>query len=211
MDKKHLKTLIITSAITLLPILVGLLLWQKLPDEIATHFSENGTPNGFSSKPFTVFAIPFFLFAMQIFCFFVSLADPRKEKYDTKLFSLVLWICPMVSILCFLLIYSYALGYNLNVGLITSIFLGVIIMIIGNLLPKCKRNYTIGIKLPWTMNSDENWNKTHRLAGFLWVVGGITIIATAVFAKLAILLGTIFVITIVPSIYSYVYYIKHER
>ena len=46
-------------------------------------------------------------------------------------------------------------------------------------MPKLKQNYTIGIKVPWTLNSEENWNMTHRMAGKLYVVAGVISIIIA--------------------------------
>ena len=84
-------------------------------------------------------------------------------------------------------------------------------MVIGNLLPKCKRNYTIGIKVPWALKDDENWNKTHRLAGKLWVLGGAVMVVTAVFGNYIIFFGIVLLMCVVPTIYSYLYYRKKQK
>jgi uncharacterized membrane protein len=75
--------------------------------------------------------------------------------------------------------------------------------VLGNLLPKMKQTYTMGIKLPWTLNNEENWNKTHRFAGKLWVAGGVITMATAFLGSFWIFIGILAVMCIIPTIYSY--------
>ncbi len=209
--KKYIKPIIITSLIIIIPIIAGLILWNRLPEQIPTHFNTSGEANDYSSKTFAVIAIPLFLLAMHFMCFFSALSDPKKAGHNKAMLWIVLGICPCVSLLCGFMMYSAALGYTFNIGLIMSMFVGILFAIIGFFLPKCKRNYTIGIKLPWTMDSDENWDKTHKIAGFIWVIGGLIILSTAFLANFWILMGIIFVMVIVPTIYSYSYYLKNEK
>lgn len=90
MLKRAWKTLLITSIVTLLPIPVGLVLWDRLPDVMATHFGTNNEANGFSSKPFAVFFIPLFCLAMLWICAVITANDPRKKNISPKIFRLVL-------------------------------------------------------------------------------------------------------------------------
>ena len=110
MLKRAWKTLLITSIVTLLPIPVGLILWKRLPDVMATHFGMNNEANGFSSKPFAVFFIPLFCLAMLWICAVVTANDPRKQNISPKIFNLVLWIIPVVSLICGTAVYTYNLG-----------------------------------------------------------------------------------------------------
>ena len=88
------------------------------------------------------------------------------------------------------------------------ILMGLIFAIIGNYMPKCKQNYTIGIKIPWTLSSEENWNRTHRFAGRLWVVCGLVIILTAFLGGFELFLGIALVMALAPVLYSYALYRK---
>lgn len=207
--KTYKKTMILTSIIILLPILAGVLLWNQLPDSVATHFDMDGVPNGWSSKGFTVFGVPLFLLACHFLCTFATSMDPKRQNMSEKLFTLVLWICPVISIMMPIVIYGYALGFETSNGYYGCAFLGVLFIIIGNYLPKCKQNYTMGIKIPWTLNDEENWNHTHRMAGFLWVAGGFAIVANA-FLRMEWLFLIVFVLMVAaPVVYSYLYYKKH--
>lgn len=212
MLKANKKTLIITSIITLLPILIGVLTWNKLPDVMATHFGTNNEANGFSSKAFTVFGIPLFMVAMQWLAALVTSKDPRRQNISPKMFTLVLWIVPVVSIFMAATIYPYNLGVDLDISFISMLLMGMLFVVVGNFLPKARQNYTIGIKIPWTLADETNWNKTHRLAGYLWVAGGIIMLLMALtgFSKMPLFIGVVIVMTLVPCVYSFWLYTHGE-
>ena len=208
MIKKHLKTLIITSIIILLPILAGLILWEQLPEQIPTHWNAAGEIDGWSSKSFAVFGLPAIMLAVQWLCVLGTAADPKKNAHPQKVLQLVLWIVPVISGLMFALTYAVALGKSVRVEMIMPIFVGLVLTIVGNYLPKCKQNYTIGIKIPWTLNNEENWNKTHRFAGWLWTIGGILIMLTGIFGGFWIFAIIVAMMVLVPILYSYILHRK---
>lgn len=205
--KKYKKSIILTSIIIILPILAGLVLWNRLPDTIATHFGSDNVANGWSSKPFTVFGIPLIMLAAHLFCIFATMNDPKKKNINDKMFILVLWIIPSVTVLVMALTYANALGMIVNIGMVVNLLLAIVFIVMGNYMPKCKQNYTAGIKIPWTLNSEENWNKTHRLAGWLWVLGGILFLINA-FLLWEGMLVVILAVTGIPMVYSFVLYKK---
>jgi len=107
---------------------------------------------------------------------------------------------------------SLAMGVFIPIVLIAEALAGVVVLVCGNYLPKCKRNYTIGIKLPWTLDNEDNWNKTHRFAGFVWVIGGIVITLDAFLSiSLFIILDVIVLLIILPVVYSYLLYQKQMK
>ncbi len=206
MIKKHLKTIIITSLITLVPMIVGIVLWNKLPAEIPTHFGINNEPDDYSSKAFVVFGMPVLMLAMHLVCILATKLDPKNKNYSDKVFTMVLYIIPAVSLLICGMIYPIALGKEIRVGLIVILFMGLLFTVLGNYLPKCKPSYTVGIKLPWTLHDSENWTKTHALAGKLWVAGGLLIIATAFLENPVIFFSIVVVMVLVPTVYSCLLY-----
>ena len=206
MINKNLKKIVLTSVITLLPIIVGLIFWNRLPEKVPTHFNLEGEVDGWSSKAFAVFGIPAFIFAMHIACTIAASFDPKSKNIEGKPLNLVLWICPMVSAVVAIVTYPTALGYKINVTFIMLLYVSVLFITVGNYLPKCRPNYTIGIKVPWTLDDEENWNKTHRFAGKLWVICGIITLVTAFLNIPWIFFALIPVITVVPIVYSYILY-----
>ena len=205
MLKANRKTLIITSIVTILPMLIGILCWNRLPDVMATHFGINNEANGFSSKAIAVFGIPAFLLAVLWLGAFVTSHDPKRQNISQKMFSLVLWIAPAISLAAAATMYPINLGYELDITFFSGLLLGLMFIIIGNYLPKARQNYTIGIKIPWTLANEENWNRTHRLAGYLWMVCGILLVLISVMrlGQAQWLVGIILIMVLVPCIYSY--------
>ena len=210
--REYKKTIIITSILILLPIIIGVALWDKLPNEVATHFGVNGEPDGWSNKFFAIIGLPVFLVFLHLLCFAVTVADPKKNRIGYKIFKLILWICPAISWFGALSIYGHELGWGLNVEMMAYLLLGIVFVLVGNYLPKCRQNYTVGIKIPWTLHDEENWNRTHRLAGRLWMLGGFLFMISAFVGDggmVPTLIITL-VMVLVPVIYSFVYYVKHK-
>ena len=207
---KSKKTLIITSLICLLPMLVGALVYSRLPEQVATHFDLQGNPDGWSSRPFAVFGLPGILLAVNLLIPFALRADPKHKNMSGALVNIVIWTVPVVSLLCSGLTLGRALGYDLRIEVVLPVFMGVLFILIGNYLPKTKQSYTMGIKLPWTLASEENWNRTHRLAGFLWVLGGVYFIVMSFigWSLIASFLIPLAVMVFVPTVYSYLLYRK---
>ena len=206
MIKKNKLKIIISSVITLLPMIFGFLVWDRLPENVATSFGWNGEITGYSSKMFAVVGLPAILTFVNLICIIATSADPRRKNINNKVFSIVLSIVPVCSLLCGICIYANALGYKISVESIMPVFMGVLFLVLGFILPKCKQNYTIGIKLPWTLHDEKNWDKTHKLAGKLWIYGGIIMIVSGLFNLTFLFMAIIFALVIIPTVYSYLIY-----
>ena len=167
--------LLLTSLVCLLPLPVGAALYPRLPEIMVTHWDFSGNANGWSSRAATVFGLPLVILALHLVCFY---AESRETKKNTNpvLRTVLLWFCPAVSLLGGAVTLGTGLGYEMHISTVVPVFVGLLFLILGNYLPKIRQNRTMGIKLPWTLASGENWTRTHRLAGFLWVAGGLLLI-----------------------------------
>ena len=208
MFKKYKKQLIISSIVILLPILIGVLLWDQLPDSFTTHWGVDGQPDGWSSKTFAVFFIPVFLVVMQFFCVWITERTNRGNEQSPKVMNLIFYIMPVLSVLVNGMMYAGALGKSWDWTAMMPIVLGLLFAIIGNYMPKCKQNYTIGIKIPWTLNSEENWSRTHRFAGWLWTFCGIALMLTGIIGGFWIFLFVVLLMVFAPILYSYLLFRK---
>jgi len=206
---KNKKTLVITSLICLLPIIVGALVYKRLPETIATHFDLNGNPDGWSSRAFAVFGLPAILLAVNLLLPIMLRADPKHENMSGALVNITIWTIPVLSLIWSGLTLGRALGYDVRIERVLPVFMGVLFILIGNYLPKTKQSYTMGIKLPWTLASEENWNRTHRLAGFLWVLGGVYFIVMSFIGwSVPAFVLPLAVMVLLPIVYSYLLYRK---
>lgn len=208
MIKNNWKILLITSITILLPILAGIILWDQLPEQIPLHWNMEGEIDDYSSKSFAVFGLPLILLAFHLFTFFVTLSDPKNQNFSDKVLHLIFWIIPVMSVGLSAITYSVAMGKDVRVEAVISVSLGLLFLVIGNYLPKCKQSYTIGIKLPWTLHSEENWNRTHRLAGWIWAIGGFMILIAGFFGVFVLAMAIPLIMALVPIVYSYILHLK---
>lgn len=202
--------LLLSSLLTLAPMLVGLILWKRLPEQMAMHW---GMSTGNGTRAFVVFGMPLILFALNILCLVMTAADPRNREQTGKGFGMVFWIMPALSAFVAAILYTTAFGHMPSAKYL-FLFLGALLAVMGNYMPKLRANHTIGIKLVWTVYSEENWHKTHRLAGKLWMIGGILAMACAFLPTVAAFItffALLLVMVLVPAVYSYAYYKKQLR
>lgn len=148
------------------------------------------------------------MLAIQWLCVMATSADPKKDHHPSKILHMVFWMIPVISVVLSALTYAAALGGQIQMEMVMPVFIGLVLTIVGNYLPKCKQNYTIGIKIPWTLNSEENWNRTHRFAGRIWVVCGIGMMLTGFVGGFWIFLGVAILMVLAPLGYSYILHRK---
>ena len=193
--KEYKMSLISGSILTVSPSLAGILLWNRLPEKIATHFDQHNLANGWSSKPMAVFGI-------------FTANDPKRKNINRRIFTMILWLVPVVSVITCMSIYGLALGMDIDIGVIVNIMVGIMFIILGNYVHKVKQNYTVGMKLPWTLNSEENWNRTNRMTGWVLILSGLLFLMNSLLLKTEIVFAVILLVILVPMIYSFILYKK---
>ena len=213
MIKNHKKKAIISSIVTLLPMLFGLIFWNQLPENMTSHWGGDGIADGTAPKAFMVFGMPLLLLAIHWLCLLMTSLDKKGAQQNNKIITLIYCLIPALSILVNGMIYSLALEQEMNAFALLPVFLGVVFIALGNYMPKTTRNRHMGIKLHWTMGNDENWQKTHRLGGRLQVVSGVLMLISALFSvevSIGVLVVALVLSVGVPTIYSYMLYRKHK-
>ena len=210
-NKKLTKTWIV-ALIMLIVAIVGILI---MPDIIPTHFGPSGEPDGWGTK-YTVLMFPAITILVAVLAVPMMRLDPKEENYGRfekyyynfffgfSLFFLAMEVLNIVI----------AMGININMGMIMCLVTGLLMIFVGNMMPKIKQNFYFGIKTPWTLADEENWFKTHRLAGKTFVFGGI-VIALGTFVpgegKAWLLLAVVLVMVAIPLIYSAVLHMKRRE
>lgn len=209
--KKTSKEFIISTIVCVLPLIFGLLVYKKLPQEIPTKWYSDGTVGQYMPKEFTVFGMPLFFILMNALVHFAMNTDPKRQNIGSMMRTLGKWIIPVLSVVTVPMALLWGMGYQIPISRILPILLGILFVVIGNYFPKTRRSYTTGIKTPWTLNSDENWRRTHHVAAFLWIAAGIAMIAMAFLPQnivQLVIVGMIIVLIVVPYAYSYTLYRK---
>lgn len=208
MIKRHLKNLLIASGFTVLPIPIGLMLWNQLPDRMPSHWGVSGQADNYLPKAACVFGFPLLMLALFWLCLFVTTKDPKSKNQNSKAFGATVWLMPLISCVVSGIMYAASMGMAMDVSVIVGLLFAVMFVTIGNYMPKCKQNLTLGIKIRPTLESEENWNATHRLAGKIWFFGGFAMFPCMFLpdaAALVCMLSLTAVMVFVPVVFSYVY------
>jgi len=190
--------------------------YPLLPDMVVSHWNFSGQANGWSSREFQVIFFPAFLFGLYLLLSLVPKFDPQAQRYLE--FATVYRIIRNLILLMLFVVFvasTFAnLGYTLNIGVIVASSVGLLMIALGNYFGKLKRNFFIGIRTPWTLSSENVWNKTHRLGSRLFIIWGLGLILSPwLNSSLAyiILFGGIIVMISWLMIYSYTLYKKEQQ
>ena len=203
---------IIPALVTLIPMIFGIIVWDKLPQTVAIHWGPSGNADGFANKEIAVFLFPLLCVAIYVLCLFVE-SKFGKNNPKEKFYNIFLWIIPVLSFVCNSFIYLTAFGKEISIPHIMVILFSSLFVILGNYLPKMKQSRTMGIKIKWTLEDEGNWNATHRFTGKLWVIGGLLNFATLLLPTEYIFIGFMVILVLmvaIPTIYSYRFYKKHK-
>ncbi len=214
MLKENKFKVILSSIIILLPVLFGLIMWNQLPDRMTTHWGADGNADGFSAKPFAVFGLPVMLLTVHLICLLFTAKDKSQKGQNKKALNIIFWIAPLISLFANGMVYAIAFGKAFDITLLMPALFGIMFVFIGNYLPKIKQNRTLGIKVSWALNNTENWNKTHRLGGKVWVISGLAMLFSIFLPQAAmvpVIACAIIAAASIPIIYSYCIYKKHQK
>lgn len=209
MKKKHLIILGLFAAIWL-PVLVDLFCWNKLPEKLPTHFNAQMVPDSWSSKAVAILILPVILTLAQGLILYLVDQNSKKYYVQNGIIYTVLTLVPILSIWINFIMISTALNNNVNrfKQPILNLLFGAILIILGVVLKYVKTNPIIGIRLPWTMASEENWRLTNSLGSKVFIVGGIIELIVAICSSMALMIFILAIVITIPVIYSYVLYRK---
>lgn len=157
MKKFKWKIFVITSIVCLLPVLLGIYLWDNLPETMAIHFNIYGEPDNFASKGFVVFGLPMLMVVLQGFCCFINDLNAYKYGERKKFETVTKWIIPCMTVVLQIITLGYGLGWNLDIRKAVSLIVGVIFLVIGNYLPK----------LDYIKNHDVETEKARKINRFI--------------------------------------------
>lgn len=209
------------ASIVLVLLVAGVSVWlyPSLPERIPTHWNIKGQIDGYGSKHWAVFLMPVFMVALLVFFYFLPALSPKHFEVDafrpTYLYIMVV-LTALFAYLHLLTLYavwkSVAQHEQFDLGrpLVAGIFLMYALM--GNVLGKVRKNFYIGVRVPWTLASNRVWNDTHRVAAWIMVSAGLLgFIMTLAGVPFLYSIALFIVSAFVPIIYSFVHYKALER
>ncbi len=165
------KIWLVTSLLCIAPIILGILLWDKLPDVMAIHFDINNQPDGFASKEFTVFGMPLLMVVLQTICCIINDTNAARHGERKKFEMITKWIIPIMSAILYVVTLGYSLGWNMDIRQIVYVIVGCVFLVTGNYLPKLDyvKNYNV---------DTEKARKINRFIGFTTVIMGVLMLAS---------------------------------
>jgi len=197
--------------------LAGLLLWNRLPEQMASHWNINDQVDGYMSRFWSVFMLP--LISLGVFLLFLVIPniDPLKANIAQfrDAFNLFVTLITGFMLYIYALTLLWSLGYT-TFGMSRAILpaMGLLFIFIGYMLRKAKRNFFIGIRTPWTLSSDKVWDETHRLGAVLFTISGVLALIGAFFGGTAafwLFFAPLMGSAVFLVIYSYVLYKQETK
>ena len=155
-----------TALVCLLPVLLGVILWNQLPDRMAIHFDIYGVADNFASKGFVVFGLPVLMVVFQAFSCFVNDVNAYRHGERKKFSTVTKWIVPVLTVVLQTITLGYGLGWGMDIRRIVALLVGMIFLVIGNYLPKFDsiKNYDLSV---------QKARKINRFIGYETVVLGL--------------------------------------
>ncbi|MCX6289797.1 MAG: SdpI family protein [Bacteroidetes bacterium] len=193
------------------PLAYAAYLYPSLPDTIPTHFNISGEADAYGGKD-SIFLGPGIMAVVGIFVFIllsnIKSFDPKRYKADDdnlyKKFAL--FTVAFLSMIGFIIVFS-ASNHSITIGKLLLPALGIAFAGFGWYMPKIHQNYFAGFKLPWTLENEDNWNETHKLAGKIWIYGGVAQAIAAILlpnvAGFIVFFSITFIMVIIPTVFSY--------
>jgi uncharacterized membrane protein len=189
--------------------------WPRVPDRVPIHWNLQGEIDGYGGKSFGLLLTPFLSLGIYVLMAAAPLLDPGRRNYrnfESSYHTIRLTLMLFLTALQVVLVMA-ALGRQVDVALVVSLGVAAMLLVIGNVMGKIRPNWFVGVRTPWTLSSKTSWNKTHRLAGWLFMVMGLTVAVTGVVRTtwmLGVMLGVLSLSVVGMFVYSYVVY-RHDQ
>lgn len=193
-------------------------IWNSLPERIPVHFDITGTPDKYGRKN-EIFFGPIICTAVSLLVYLlltnIYKIDPKRQasKQAGTFLKIAMVIVVFTSCITLIVLNWTVRQHTLGLNLIL-VMMGLLFAYMGNVMHSIKPNYFAGFRLPWTLESADNWKATHLLASKMWFAGGILIAILALFIKpiimFFVMLGIVLIMLVIPAIYSYRFYKKEK-
>ncbi|MCI8482296.1 MAG: DUF1648 domain-containing protein [Clostridia bacterium] len=173
MEKKNKKILLLSVIICLLPMLIGVVLYNKLPEQMPIHFTINDVPDNYAPKNFALFGIPIIMAIVQTICI---IATSRISKFQNcekpKILKILEWFIPIMTVLFYIIMVQNPLGGTVYIGKSVCLILGILFIIIGNYFPKMSYE-TAKVVMHPIPKTEKSFRKITRIVGYCFIGLGI--------------------------------------
>ena len=214
--KMTFKTEVLPIILLISAFVASFYFYANFPERVPTHWNFKGQVDGWSSAAFAAFFFPVLNLGMYLLFLVIPYIDPKKERYEE--FKHVFHIFKNFLIAFMTVIYFLTglngMGYNLPINVFVPIMVGILFILMGNYMGKLKSNWFMGARNPWTLSSEEVWNKTNRITGKIFILSGLLMILEGFLpdnVKLSFFIFIIALMVIVPNLYSFIIYNRTKK
>ncbi len=198
--------------IVLISLVIGVILYPKMPDTMASHWNQHDQVDGYMSRFWGVFLMPVVMLLILVMFIIIPKIDPLKkniEKFRPHFDGFILLITAFMLYIYNLTI-AWNLGYRFRMGQFMTPALGILLFYCGVLIEHAERNWFIGIRTPWTLSSEKVWKKTHALGAKLFKGSGVIALIGAILPDYIVwlILVPVLLSTGIVVVYSYLEYQK---
>ncbi|WIG55818.1 MAG: hypothetical protein OJF61_001606 [Rhodanobacteraceae bacterium] len=210
---KQTGTRIVSLLFVIAMLAIAAWIYPHLPAQTPSHWDADGNVNGWMPRFWAAAIWPLTMCGFALMLAVLPVISPRK--FEIAPFARTYGVIVLATLAFLLVVGTVALlagaGYHVSMELVAPIAVGALLMVIGNFMGKFRKNFFVGIRTPWTLTSDVVWERTHRLAGWLfvlaglaWIVGGLAHVSPTMLVAISFAAGFI------PAIYSYFLYRRVE-
>mgnify|MGYP000937482999 FL=1 len=190
-------------------VVTATLVYPHLPDQVPRHWDIHGNVDAYSSRLFGAFFPPLMSIGLYFLLLFTPLLDPKRDNYSrfAQGYTAIRWGVVLLLSILYVASILFALGYPINISFIVKGLVAGLFIMIGNYMGQFRHNYFVGIKTPWTLASEEVWQRTHRMASRIWVAFGLLCLVMSFIDAVwsgVVYFVAILLMVIIPSVYSFV-------
>jgi uncharacterized membrane protein len=204
------------ALLVLLAFAAGAYAYGKLPPSVPIHWDAHGRVNGYGPRGLAAFLMPCIIAAIWALLTVLPHADPLRANY-AKFGGTYAYLVDVVLTFMFVIhvvTLRAAMGAHMDMARIVGVMIGLLFIAIGNVLPRARRNWFMGIRTPWTLSSDRVWDRTHRVGGYLFIAAGVLALITSLVAGAAAIpvsVGLAVAAAFVAAAYSYALWRQERR
>ena len=210
---KSARSFIVSVVFAAIAVGVAIWLYPHLPARAAIHWNADGQPNGYASRFWAVAIWPLLILGLALLAAALPRISPKRFEMESfaGIYTALMLVIQGVVLLLGVAAMLAGAGHAVPMATVAPLAVGVLLMVLGNYMGKLRRNFFMGIRTPWTLASEAAWERTHRLAGWTYVLAGLAMVVLALAGAMSgWTLAAMVIVLLVPHVCSYFIYRRLE-
>lgn len=210
---KNVGTLVVATLLVAIMAVAAAWLYPQLPAQAPSHWNLEGAVDGWAPKAWVVGVPLLAAIGLAVLIWLLPAISPRRFGIAPfrRVYDILMLTIMAVMVVVFVCTWFAGAGYQVDVGVVALVAVGVLLVVMGNFMGKLRKNFFVGIRTPWTLASDAVWERTHRMAGWLFMLAGVLLVVAAlVRVPPGAIIAIVVVLALVPAVYSYIAYRRLE-